>query len=288
MDVWQVVRNVASNITDISNRTDIINVRQVLEQALVSSGTPSVRSAELAEQWGARLQEEISSQLSEWDQLGVPRPLSPAGSPYTFFTFRHPSHVTVDSYKLPLDFAEVYDFVGSLNPQEFLLVPICLLAIAGCNPIVITDAKDDGGVDCIGQVELGPTRSLCIFVQAKTSQRLIEKNVVQLESSKFRELQNSKRFSKQFVDYLSALKKQQSADGRAICYTVVANNEFIKSCRDYALEEGILLKSRRQVAHLLSQHLGITNLQQMKIDLALQMKRDLQRNFAPIIASYLA
>lgn len=282
VNVPQIIREIASNLTSISTGQKVINIQQVLETALISGGSSPLESAELAEQWKERLKKEIEKQLQEWDDLGLPRPLLSTNNPLTLITYKHDKYVEKSKLKLPDDFSEVLDFINSLNPTEFLIVPLCLLAIANCNPIIITDATNDGGVDCIGKIDLGPTRCLCIFIQAKTSISEISKDILHTEESKFRDLQTKALFA----DYLAALGKTKPIDGRAICYAITANNEFQMPARDYALRINVLLRSRRQVAYWLSQYFGISNLEKMKVELSGSLKKDLNRNFMPELKNF--
>jgi hypothetical protein len=229
------------------------------------------------------LQQELEEQLTQWDLLGSPRPLVQASSPSTFITFRHRNYQSAAGIQgIPIEFPNVYDFVTSLAPREFLLVPACLLQLADCNPIIITDGSGDGGVDCMGQITAGSIRSLCIFVQARTSSTDITKEAVQLEYAKFRDLQRTG----QFTEYLAALGKGNSADGRAACYAMMGSAEFKEPAREYARREGILLRSRRQIAFWLSQSFTLDSLLQLREELGATLGRDLSRNLAPLIASY--
>ena len=283
MKVAQIVREVASTLADASVDREVVNLQRFLRDRLQQEGFSPLKSIEFAEDWLQRLQQELEEQLTQWDLLGIPRPLVQASSPSTFITFRHRNYQSAAGIQgIPIEFPNVYDFVTSLAPREFLLVPACLLQLADCNPIIITDGSGDGGVDCMGQVTAGSIRSLCIFVQARTSSTDITKEAVQLEYAKFRDLQRTG----QFTEYLAALGKGNSADGRAACYAMMASAEFKEPAREYARREGILLRSRRQIAFWLSQSFTLDSLLQLREELGATLVRDLSQNLAPLIASY--
>ncbi|MBD1926184.1 restriction endonuclease [Trichocoleus sp. FACHB-90] len=283
MKVAQIVREVASTLADASVDRDVVNLQRFLRDRLQQEGFSALKSTEFAEDWLQRLHQELEEQLTEWDLLGIPRPLVQASSPSTFITFRHRNyHSAVGIQGIPIDFPSVYDFVASLAPREFLLVPACLLQLAGCDPIIITDGSGDGGVDCIGQITAGSMRSICIFIQARTSSTNITKESVQLEYAKFRDLQRTG----QFIEYLAALGKGNSADGRAACYAMIGSAEFQAAAREYASREGVLLRSRRQIAFWLCKSFSLDSLIQLREKVGATLVRDLSRNIAPLIASY--
>ncbi len=283
MSIAQIVREVALNLADTSVDGSVVNLQRFLKECLQQKGFPSLRATEIAEDWLQRLQQELEEQLLEWDALGIPRPLVQASLPYTFLTFRHHNyHSALGVQGISSEFSKVYDFVNSLSPREFLLVPACLLQVAGCDPILITDGSGDGGVDCIGQITAGPARSLCIFAQARTSSTDIIKDSVQLEYAKFRDLQRIGLFA----EYLAALGKGNSSDGLAVCYSMFASAEFKEPAREYARRERLLLRSRRQAAFWLSQSFSIDSLYQMRQNLGTTLVRNLSRNLAPLIIPY--
>jgi len=283
MSVSKIVREAAATLANALVDREVVNLERFLRDCLQQKGFSLLIATELAEDWVERLGQELEEQLIEWDLLGVPRPLIQASSPLTFLTFRHPNYQSAVGEKgIPIHFPDVYTFVASLAPREFLLVPACLLQLADCNPIIITDGSGDGGVDCMGQVTAGAIRSLGIFVQARTSSADITKEAVQLEYAKFRDLQRTG----QFTEYLAALGKGNSADGRAACYAMMGSAEFKEPAREYARREGILLRSRRQIAFWLSQSFTLDSLLGLREELGATLVRDLSRNLAPLIASY--
>lgn len=282
MSVQRIIREVAATLADASVNKEVVNLQRLLRDRLQQEGFSPLEATEFAEDWLPHLEQELEQQLRKWDMLGIPRPLVQGSLQSTFLTFRHRNYqLLIGRHSLSKDFPGVYDFVVSLKPHEFLLVPACLLQLAGCDPIIITDGSGDGGVDCMGQVAEGSMRSLCIFAQARTSSTDITKEAVQLEYAKFRDLQKTGRF----IEYLAALGKGNSADGRATFYAMYANTEFKEPAREYASREGILLRSRRQIAFWLSQNFSLHSLVQLRTEIGATLLRDLSRNLAPVIAS---
>ena len=278
--VAKIVREAAANLADAYQDKEVVNLERFLRNKLQQAGFSSLQSTELAEDWVKLLLQELEKELREWDLLGLPRPLVESSSPSTFLTFKHRNYESVLGMQgFCQDFPGVYEFVASLTPQEFLLVPACVLQLAGCDPIIITDGSGDGGVDCIGLVPSGSIRSLCVFVQARTSLQEITKEAIQLEVAKFQDMKRTGLFA----EYLGALGKGNSADGLAVCYAVVASAEFKDSAREYARREGILLRSPRQAAFWLSHSFSLDNLLELREKLSPILVRDLSRNLAPVI-----
>jgi hypothetical protein len=283
MEVLQVIQELVINLPNLLSpeQDQVINLKRVLTMRLEEAGFSQLKSTELAEKWTERLEEEFDNHLQEWDYLGIPRPIVETSRPGTFFTLRHPKYKSViDSYGLKEEFPEILEFLSSLNLQDFLLVPICLLRLSGCDPIFVTKNSD---VDCIGQVSSGPTRSHCIFIKAKPNSEILSRDTVMLDYAKFQQLQKTAKFT----EYLAALGKLNSVDGRACCYIVAANSEFDREARDYASVESFLLRSRRQIAFWLSQNFGIENLVRLKNDLDPNLNRELALNLAPLVDQYL-
>lgn len=283
LSIARIVRKTAGELVNSSLQEPILNLRLVLRKRLEQEGLSSLEAAEMSESWTGRLLEEINAVLADWDWMGVPRPIVPSSAPNILITYRHERYLSsIGGMGLSVEYGEVAELISRMSPREFLLVPICLLRTIGCNPIIVTDGPGDGGVDCIGQIALGPTRSLCIFMQARTGAKNITKADVQLEYSKFCDLRNTG----QFTEYLAALGKGTSRDGISICYAMVASTEFEQPAREYALREEILLRSRRQIAFWLSQRFGRDRLRGLLTELGDTLVRDLSRNLAPLLGQY--
>lgn len=283
MNVVKVIQQVVDELMTCSTLNAAVNVELRLREALEVAGHSRLRATELAEQWLEQLMFKLEVRLEEWDRLGLPRPLVESGAPTTLLTFKHSNYQSgPPEFALPPDYPEVLDFLTSLSPREFLLVGVCLLNLAGCDPIFVTEGAKDEGVDCIGKVSFGPTRSLCLFAQCKTSNSEIKIETVRLDNDKFRTLQNKALFR----NYMAALGGDASIDGRGLCYVFVGGAEFRSPAREYAREENILLRSPRQAAFWLSRGFGIVSLKELLSDISGFLHRNLERNLAPTIASY--
>ena len=135
-----------------------------------------------------------------------------------------------------------------MGPSQLLLVPLCLLFLAGCDLILVTDASGDGGVDCIGRLNSGYIGSINLFMHSKKSDARINKDMLLKEFGKYSHLKKLPVFQQ----YLSALGKSTSLDGFTSVYCFVTNNEFERSARDYAFDEAFTLRSVRQSAYWIS------------------------------------
>lgn len=238
----------ASEITERPPSNKLINLRMLLKGRLITEGYLLDQADELAEAWFDRLNNELVSSLTNWTQIGLPSPLAASGSPDTFITHLHPLYEDITQQYFPKDYNKYFNLLEEIDDKRFLYISACMLYDVGCNPIYITDRTNDGGVDCIGAVASGPARSLCIFLQAKTSVNKIPKSVLQLEHRKFTDLHGSVLMN----DYLAALGKLASPDGCSISYGITSNNEFEGPARAYGTNHRFLIRSRRQIAYWLS------------------------------------
>lgn len=283
MSVLKVIQKVIDEVTTCSTLGTVVNIEMHLRSALQESGHNTLRATELAERWLDQLMIRLEARLEEWDHLGLPRPLIQSGAPTTLLTYKHSTYQSGSSESaLPADYSNVLSFITSLSPRQFLLVGVCLLSLAGCDPIFVTDGARDEGVDCIGKINTGPTRSLCLFVQCKTSNADIRIETVRLDYDKYRTLQKRALFS----TYMAALGGDATVDGRDHCYYFIGNAEFRSPVREYAKEENILLRSPRQIAFWLSKGFGITKLHELLSDIEGFLHRDLERNLAPRVKMY--
>lgn len=141
---------------------------------------------------------------------------------------------------------------------------MCLLFIfLGAGIIFITEGSGDGGVDCLGRIDQGPLRSLCIIIQAKTSNSRISRDLIFIEYGKYQMLPTTEKYKQ----YIENLNKESSSDGMAFTYLLVSNNEFIPQARKVASNLGILLRSRTQLSHLLASFSDLNTLQRILDDL---------------------
>jgi|GEM_PF-2702944 len=278
----QIVREVAADIVRSLPAEGLINVRHALRDRFETLGF-GLHSDELAEDWKQKLSKEIEVALAEWDRLGVPRPLVTCDSPYTLITYRHENYYRlVGEHSLPLHFGETLELLSSLSAREFLLVPILLLYLSGCDPILVTDAPNDGGVDCMGRIALGPLHSVCIFVQSKTALSRVPINTVMLDHKKFARIRGKTLYK----NYIDALGTGNSSDGLASIYYFVTNNEFEGPSRVYARDEEIIIRSIRQIAFIISKALPVAKLHELQSLIGAPAKK-LDYNMAVLLRNQL-
>ena len=205
---------------------------------------------ELAEKWRLNLERQIEQTLSQyWDTLGIPRPIAFSDNNDTLITWTHPRFIELSGIDPPTkDYFSIVGWLESLTSKEFLFPCAYLLALLGAERIYITEGPRDEGIDCIGRINDGFLRSICFFVQAKTSNSMVSRDVVLMEYGKYKMLPISSRYN----NYLNDLKITNSSDGMAIVYLIATNNEFRPSARSVASNLGILLRSKSQLAYMLS------------------------------------
>ena len=241
---------------------------------------------ELSEKWHQNLLYRIEQNLSEaWDGLGVPRPIALLDNDNTtLVTWSHPRYSTLTGLgPLPEEFIAIVNWLQSLDPREFLIPCACLLSLIGAEHIYITEGTGDGGIDCIGKIENGPLRSLCLFVQAKTSNSGVKREILLTEYGKFKMLP----FLRPYQQYLEKLQVENSFDGMGISFLIVSNNEFLPGARSAASTLGIILRSRKQLAYWLSTKASLAELEKLLKELHKYVQRDASINLAPHIQKYL-
>ncbi|GEM_PF-2075251 len=248
----EVQKFVFGNLFGHVSRVDCpptLNVQRAFRDHLASQLRAKLMADELAEKWRLNLLQLIERQLVEnWDGLGVPRPMALLNDEETLVTWTHPKFSELSGLDpLRNEFFAIMDWLNGLSSQEFLIPCVCLLALIGADPIFVTEGSGDGGVDCIGKIERGPLRSLCLFVQAKTSSSRITRDRLLMEYGKYQMLPHLDRYKL----YRENLGLNSSSDGASLMYMLVSNNEFDAPARSVASNLGVLLRSRTQLAYWL-------------------------------------
>ena len=259
-----------------------VNVQREFRDHLSSLPALEPQADELAERWRPSLLARIERVLVEhWVNLGVPRPLSLLDERDTLVTWRHPKYVELSGFEPPTnEFFSIFEWLGQLSSQQFLVPCACLLAFLGADPIFITEGSGDGGVDCIGRIKDGPFRSGCLFVQAKTGSSAIKRDTVLTEYSKYLILPHLEKYKV----YCERLGIETSSDGAAFTYLIVSNSEFNGPARKAASHLGILLRSRSQLSYWLSSRFSLLELDKMLNDLEPFTRRgESFTNLAPLI-----
>ena len=261
-----------------------VNVQRAFRDHLSLLPTLKPQADELAEKWRPNLLEQIERVLVEhWANLGVPRPLSFLDDRDTLVTWRHPKFAELSGLEPPTnEFFSIFQWLGRLSSQQFLVPCVCLLAFLGADPIFITEGSGDGGVDCIGRIKDGPFRSGCLFVQAKTSSTTIKREIILTEYSKYLILPRLEKYK----IYCENLGVKNSSDGAAFAYLIISNSEFNGPARKAASHLGVLLRSRSQLAYWLSARFSLPELDEILNNLAAFTRRgESFVNLAPLIKS---
>ncbi len=264
-----------------------LNIQRTFRDHLARKESLKDFADELSERWHQNLLYRIEQNLSEsWDGLGVPRPIALLDNDNTtLVTWSHPKYSTLTGLgPLPDEFIATVNWLKNLNAQEFLIPCSCLLSLIGAEHIYITEGTGDGGIDCIGKIENGPLRSLCLFVQAKTSKSGVRRETLLTEYGKFKTLPSLDPYQQ----YLEKLEIQNSFDGMNISFLIVSNNEFFRTARSTASTLGIILRSRIQLAYWLSTKASLAELQKLLKELRKYIQSGHRSiNLAPRIHKYL-
>ena len=264
-----------------------LNIQRTFRDHIARKESLKDSADELSERWHQNLLYRIEQNLSEaWDGLGVPRPIALLDNDNTtLVTWSHPKYSTLTGLgPLPEEFIAIVNWLKNLNAQEFLIPCSCLLSLIGAEHIYITEGTGDGGIDCIGKIENGPLRSLCLFVQAKTSSSRVKRETLLTEYGKFKTLPSLDPYQR----YLEKLEIQNSFDGMGISFLIVSNNEFFPGARSAASTLGIILRSRKQLAYWLSTKASLAELQKLLKELREYTQPGRRSiNLAPRIHTYL-
>jgi hypothetical protein len=141
----------------------------------------------------------------------------------------------------------------------------------------VTDGPRDEGIDCIGLVDQGGLRSTAIFIQAQSRGDLLGGDMLLQEYSKYAALPRTDKY----MHYLNALGVPRRLDGAGFLYAVLANSDFKFAAQQYAARLGVLLRSRRQVAQILSSRTALATLERLEANVRIPETGDLTTNFAP-------
>lgn len=218
--------------------------------------------------------------LQEWQLLGIPRPLGYAENDEIILTWRHSRFEVITGYRpISQDFVQIYRWISTLSPRQFLFVAVVFLKLLNCDPIFVTDGPHDEGIDCIGRISQGPLRSVIVLIQAKTKEnvsRQFDPDTLYQEYGKYSMLQ----YTDKYREYLNALGCDQLRDGSGFIYMILSNLEFKPETQEIAKKLGVLLRSRRQLAFFLSRCFGVQELKDLQRSNRIPDRPDLATNFA--------
>ena len=239
---------------------ETFNLQNRFSDFLVSGSFNKLRADEEAEKQASLIQGRLNEALDSWRALGLPSPLGYADSDDVLLTWRHSSYADITGYTpLSSAFVDVYDWLTNLNARDFLLPCAAFFKLIGCDPIFITDGSRDEGIDCIGRIADGPSRSILVFAQCKTKEKdrkVFGKETLFQEYGKYASLPKTDKYR----EYLRALKFEEIRDGTGSLYFMMSNGEFASEAQTVARNIGMILRSARQLAYFLSTHSGITQL----------------------------
>lgn len=237
------------------------------------------QAEEKASDWQTQLSIVLSKRTHDWQALGIPPPIVPnPDTPQVGITWSHPKYLEITGLE-PIDsnFCEILNWLESLNGQDFLFPCAAFLKIIGATDIRITDGKGDEGIDLIGRITNGPTKSVVFWGQSKTKQSTpstISRDTVLIDYSKYIGLPNTEIYRK----YRKALGLDDSVDGLSPSYIFFTNSDFAFGARKSANDLGILLRCRRQIAFWLSFYSTSDKLKQTLIEIRPKLKNSLDHN----------
>jgi len=241
----EVLRKAVSGLDELFFRCQAVNLREYLERQFNNESYGDLKSYELANEWLPRFLELVSGSLEEWRRISVPVPAILDRSSAIAYCGNHSKYTAnADGALLP-EFKAVVGVLAELTSRRMLGCTALVLHAMGCDPILITDGANDGGVDVVGRVFRGPFAGMLIFGQSKSASSSVSKDTVRLDFTKFTESPDKIR------EYARAVGVTASGSGSPSTYVFCTNNEFDNAVILYAREKGILLRGRRQIGNLL-------------------------------------
>jgi hypothetical protein len=266
-------------------RTDgpkTINITRAFAQFLEERrGHSELEASEVAAKQVLLVRRQVGLQIGRWSDQGISPPMNfTVENEDIVVSWRHPRYEALTGYQpAQAQFVKIYDWVGAQAQRAFLIPCIWFLKAIDCDPIFITDGARDEGIDCIGLINRGPLRSTAFFVQARSKSDLISGEPLQQEYAKYAALPRTSKY----MAYLNALGTPGSKDGAGYLYCVLTNSDFKFAAQQQASRLGVLLRSRRQLAEVLSRHFTHEQLQEIAASIPIPAAGDLTTNVAPLI-----
>lgn len=258
-----------------------INIDVAFSQFLVEHGVEALAATEIAERQRALVRRKVREYIDRWSGQGVLTPVNfIVESEEIVVSWSHDRFTDLTGADAPThEFVAIYEWLGAQSNRDFLLPCLCFLKLLGCDPIYITDSPGDEGIDCIGLIARGGLRSTAIFIQARSTSELIPGDPLLQEYAKYAALPRTYKY----MQYLDALGIPKRKDGASFLYAVLANSDFRHAAQLSAARLGVLLRSRRQLADLLSRNIQRSTLDGLKAGLKLPQAGDLTTNLAPLL-----
>jgi hypothetical protein len=274
-------RFVAENLEGRVMRADCpksINLDLEFSRFLQTHGIEALEAAEIAAEQRLLVRRRVSRQIERWVGQGVSSPINfVVESEEVVISWRHERFAELTGSEPPVvGFVDVYVWLSEQSNRAFLLPCLCFLKLLGCDPIFVTDGARDEGIDCIGLIATGELRSTAVFIQARSAAALISGDPLLQEYAKYAALPRTHKYM-QYLDALGVLKLQ---DGAGYLYAVLTNSDFHYAAQQNAARLGVLLRSRRQIAHFISQVYSVRRLEQIRAELKIPETGDLTTNLA--------
>lgn len=225
--------------------------------------------------------ERLRTQIDRWHIQGVIPPyIEDPEAEDTLVTWRHARYQDISGTQpLKINFFEIYNWLATQRDNDFILPCACYLRAVGCDPIFVTDGAGDEGIDCIGIIAFGPLRGTSLLVQAKSSPSPLSADELLQEFGKSIAMRRTRRYR----EYLDALAVDKSRTGSADLYVLISNGDLKHGGAEAAHKIGALIRSRRQIAHALSERYTLKDLCRFRANPAFPKTSDLTLNVAPML-----
>ena len=260
----------------------VLNILDEYRDYIKEKGLDEIEASEQATQQIGGVRRVLSNYLQDWDAQGLPIPMvEDIEQEHVFVAWPHIDFLRLSGLDATIDrnFCATYRYLRTIDGRQFLVVCAIFLKCLGFDTAFICDGPGDEGVDLLGRVENGGLRSLCVVVQAKTSQGRLGRGTVVSEYSKYLALPHA---AKNRI-YRDLLKIGASREGVALVYMLVSNSEFDYAAQDAARKLGFLVRSNAQVAFAIAQRYSKEDVETEVKRLQREIGIDLGTNFVRLI-----
>lgn len=230
----------------------ILNILDEYRDYIREEGLDEIEASEQANEQIDGVRRVLAHYLQNWDAQGVPIPIvEDIEQKNVFVAWPHTDFLRLSGLGETIDrnFCAIYRYLRTVDGRQFLVVCAIFLKCLGFDVVFICDGPEDEGVDLLGRMQNGGMRSLCVVVQAKTSQGRLGRGKVVSEYSKYMALPHAAKNR----TYRDLLKIGTSREGTALVYMLVSNSDFDGAAQDAARKLGFLVRSNAQVAFTIAQ-----------------------------------
>lgn len=264
------------------NGPRLYRIEQEFSLFLQRGQVPELTANDIAATQRGFVWERIRGQIERWRAQGLMPPyIEHPDVEDTLVTWRHAGYEGISgSPPLGQNFFEVYRWLEALRGNEFILACACYLRAIECDPIFVTDGGGDEGIDCIGLMKSGALRGTVLLVQAKSSTALLSTEELLQEFGKSIGMRRTLRY----MDYLRALGVHSARSGSADLYVLISNGDLKQGSIEAAPKLGALIRSRRQLAHVLSDRYTVDELRRFASNRTFPLTSDLTLNVASMLA----